>query len=151
MEGNTVAREYVERVLDDLDGSEGATTIQLGLDGAAYMVDLSAKNEEKLRQVLGPYLEVATRVRDERGRGRGRGATRVGSDKDRNAAIRAWAEEQGVLLAQRGRIAGGVIAAYDAKDRAALFEAAGLEMDDAPRPRGRRGRGVTEAEFASAR
>jgi hypothetical protein len=146
-----VAREYVERVLDDLDGSEGASTIQLGLDGTAYTVDLSAKNEEKLRQVLGPYLEVATRVRDERGRGRGRGATRLGSDRDRNASIRAWAEEQGVLLAQRGRIAGGVIAAYDANDRAALYEAAGLEMDEAPRPRGRRGRGATQAQFAEAR
>jgi hypothetical protein len=96
-----VAREYVERVLD-VWTAEGASTLPAWSrqPGMAYTVDLSAKNEASLRQVLGPTFEVATRVRDERGRGRGRGATA-------------------------------------ANDRAALYEAAGLEIHEAPKTRGR--------------
>jgi hypothetical protein len=143
-----VAKSVLTVIKDDLDGSPEASTIEFALDGVSYTVDLAARNEEKLRQALSPYLEVARRVREERGRARGRGATRVGPDKERNASIRAWAEENGVLLAQRGRIAGAVIEAFDANSKAALYEAVGLEMDEAPR-RGRR-RGSLAAEFAQA-
>jgi hypothetical protein len=144
---SVVAKEMLTVVRDDFDGSKGASEITFGLDSVTYVIDLSPKNEEKLRQLLNPYLDVATRVREEHA-GRGHGATRMGPDKQRNGAIRRWAIDQGVELPQRGRIAGAVIAAYDTNDKAALYEAVGLELVEAPR-RGRR-RASLEAQFAGS-
>jgi hypothetical protein len=44
-------------------------------------------------------------------------------------AIREWALESGVELPSRGRIAGGVLEAYDAGDGDALFAGVGLERE----------------------
>jgi hypothetical protein len=140
-----MAREVLEVVSDDLDGSPDATTVEFGLDGLSYSIDLAAKNEKMLRKALAPFLDVATKVRPA-----GRGAKSVAgvSNRDRNAAIREWALESGVQLPSRGRIAGAVIDAYDTGDIDALFTAVGLQRE--PEKRSRR-RKASEPKFSSAR
>jgi hypothetical protein len=49
-------------LVDDLDGSPATTTVQFGLDGQYYAIDLSAENTARLRGVLAGYIEAA-RVR----------------------------------------------------------------------------------------
>ena len=39
-------------VVDDLDGSEAAESVEFALDGVAYEIDLSEDNAEKLRDAL---------------------------------------------------------------------------------------------------
>jgi hypothetical protein len=130
-----MARQVIERLVDDLDGSEATQSVFFGVDGQRYQIDLSDQHAEELRLKLGPFLEVARRVREDTARARGtvRGAV---ADKDRNPAIRQWALEEGVELPSRGRIAGAVQEAYDASDVAALYAAVGLEQepDEAPEP-----------------
>jgi Lsr2 protein len=46
-------------LVDDLDGSRPATTIEFGLDGASYAVDLSAEHAAELRAVLGEFIAAA--------------------------------------------------------------------------------------------
>ena len=46
-------------LVDDLDGSPGATTVLFGLDGCSYEIDLSAPNAERLRHVFAGYVERA--------------------------------------------------------------------------------------------
>ena len=58
-----MAREYIQKVTDDLDGSDGATTVRFGLDGVDWTIDLNAKNETDMRTKLGPFLDGARRVR----------------------------------------------------------------------------------------
>ena len=48
--------------VDDLDGSPATTTVEFGLDGRYYAIDLSAENTARLRGVLAGYIEAA-RVR----------------------------------------------------------------------------------------
>jgi hypothetical protein len=127
-----VARQTITKLIDDLDGSEADRTVAFGLDGYIYEIDLNSKNENELRTKLGPFLEVARRVRADAGRARGTG--RSVSDKDRNAAIRAWAAAEGVELNARGRIANIVQEAFDAQDGDALREALGIELVQ-PKPR----------------
>jgi hypothetical protein len=129
-----------------LDGSPADSSVQFGIDGMEYSVDLSAKHENDLRTMLRPYLEVARKARPDGSKGRGRG--RSVADKDRNAAIREWALSEGVELAQRGRIAGVVHHAYDAHDGDMLRESLGLELVE-ERP-ARRRRTSVEAKFSSA-
>ena len=49
-------------VQDDLDGTEGATTVKFGLDGRSYEIDLSEKNEKASRKTLEKYLDAATQA-----------------------------------------------------------------------------------------
>ena len=57
-----MAKKTVVTVVDDIDGSEGAETIEFGLDGATYSIDLSSLNANSLRDVLSPYVGHARKV-----------------------------------------------------------------------------------------
>jgi hypothetical protein len=134
-----MAKRVIERLVDDIDGSEATQSVSFGVDGLVYHIDLNDVHANELRTTLGPYLRVARQVRDDRGPGRG-GARRPVVDRDRNRRIRQWALEQGVELPGRGRIATAVRRAYDAGDVAALYAAAGLEMPQPQRPPAKRSR-----------
>jgi hypothetical protein len=142
-----MARQVIERLVDDIDGSVATQSVFFGVDGQRYQIDLNDQHVDELRTKLSPFLAVARRVRDEPGRGRG-GAV---ADPNRNAAIRQWALDEGVELPSRGRIAAAVMQAYDESDVAALYAAVGLEHEvEAPPevPAKRSRRKAATAEFS---
>jgi hypothetical protein len=142
-----MAKQTIERLVDDLDGSEAAHSISFGVDGLAYRIDLNDKHADELRTKLNPYLEAARRIRNEPARGRG--ALRAAAkDKDRNPAIRQWALDAGVELPSRGRIAGAVQEAYEAGDVPALYAAVGLELEEEASPTRSRRRAAS-AQFSA--
>jgi len=106
-----MAKEIITRLIDDLDGSEASESVQFGLDGKNYTIDLSKKNASALRKALKPYVEAGAPTRAQRGAA-GRGAPRQSSD--RLAAVRTWARKNGYQVADRGRIPREVQDAYDA-------------------------------------
>jgi hypothetical protein len=98
-------------LLDDLDGEPADETVKFALDGTQYEIDLSKYHAEALRENLEDYVRVARRV--------GRQvktavATRRNTDRSELTAIRAWANENGHTVANRGRIPTAVIEAYRA-------------------------------------
>ncbi|WP_144120699.1 histone-like nucleoid-structuring protein Lsr2 [Catellatospora sichuanensis] len=113
-----MARETIVLYKDDLNGDEGAKTIKFGLDGVAYEIDLGEKNEAKLRKVLAEFVGVATRIgRYHTGSAGGKSTAEPVGDKrskEQQQAIRDWAKQQGYSVSDRGRIAGDVVAAFDA-------------------------------------
>ena len=56
-----VAREVIEKLIDDLDGGDAAETVTFGLDGATYEIDLSKKNAAAFRKSLARYVSAARR------------------------------------------------------------------------------------------
>jgi hypothetical protein len=114
-----MAKQVITLLTDDLDGGEADRTVEFGLDGVNYTIDLSEKNAGKLRKVLDPYLSVATRVG--RGGGEGRGARRTASagtgraSRDQNQAIREWATKNGHEVSERGRIPSSIVEAYHSR------------------------------------
>ena len=146
-----MARQVIERLVDDIDGSEATQSVSFGVDGLGYQIDLNDQHAHDLRSKLSPFLEVARRVRDDSGRPRA-GARGAVADKDRNSSIRQWALDEGVELPSRGRIAGTVQQAYDAGDVAALYAAVGLEreeeVEEEPAPKRSRRRAAS-AEFSA--
>jgi len=106
-----MAKEVITRLIDDLDGSEAAETVEFGLDGKGYTVDLSKKNAAALRKALKPYVEAGSPLRAQR-RASGRAAAR--HSPDRLASIREWARKNGYDVADRGRIARDIQDAFDA-------------------------------------
>jgi hypothetical protein len=141
-----MARQVIERLVDDIDGSEATQSVSFGVDGLAYQIDLNDQHANELRTKLSPFLEAARRVRP--GPSRGRPGARGVADKDRNSAIRQWALDEGIELPSRGRIAGAVQEAYDAGDVAALYAAAGLEQEEEPAPKPTRRR-APNAQFSA--
>jgi nucleoid-associated protein Lsr2 len=95
---------------DDLDGGPAVETVRFSVGGAEYEIDLNKKNAAAFRRKLAPFIEQARRA----GRGPRRRAGRSAAGRERGAAIRAWAAEQGIAVSARGRIPANVVERYDA-------------------------------------
>jgi hypothetical protein len=112
-----VAQKVTVSLIDDLDGDKADETVEFGLDGKNYEIDLSGSNAEKLRDALASYVAAARRPG---GRRRGGAATasataaarRPSVDREQNQAIREWARKRGMKVSDRGRIPADVLEAY---------------------------------------
>jgi hypothetical protein len=113
-----MAKQVITLLTDDLDGGEADRTVEFGLAGVNYTIDLSEKNTAKLRKALDPYLNVATRVGRSSGDSRARRtapATTGRASRDQNQAIREWASKNGYEVSERGRIPSSIVEAYHNK------------------------------------
>jgi len=93
--------------LDDLDGSEASETVEFGLDGDGYEIDLSPSNARALRALLSPYVGAARRLT-----AGGRPFHRVQVDPDPKI-VRTWAANAQVPCPNRGRIPREVVDAFE--------------------------------------
>jgi hypothetical protein len=102
------------RLIDDLDGDTADETVEFGIDGKVYEIDLSKGNAGKLRDALASYVAAARRAG---GRRRSSAAAstparRPTIDREQNQAIRDWARKRGMKVSDRGRIPAEVLDAY---------------------------------------
>ncbi|GAA4871917.1 histone-like nucleoid-structuring protein Lsr2 [Actinomycetospora straminea] len=120
-----MAQKVVVSLVDDLDQSEADETVEFGIDGATYEIDLSEANASALRDALADYVAHARRSGGRRRsssasssgstggrRGSGGGGGRAAVDREQNQAIREWARKQGMTVSERGRIPSEVSEAY---------------------------------------
>lgn len=111
-----MAQKVSVTLVDDLDGSTAKETVEFGLDGASYQIDLSADNAGRLREALAEYVEHARRAGGrKRALGRvtsGRAPRTATADREQNQAIREWARKQGLKVSDRGRIPTEVLESY---------------------------------------
>lgn len=98
-----MAQVKVVRLVDDLDGVPADTTVRVALDGTAYEIDLSEKNDKELRAFLDRYIAAARTI--------GKVTLTSTTPRSRSSAgrgdqetIRAWARAQGHWIGTRGRI-----------------------------------------------
>jgi hypothetical protein len=106
-----LARKVVVALVDDLDGSPAAETVQFGIDGRFYEVDLSGEHAAMLRRRLRPFVEAARRV-DRRVPPARRVTAADPALSERNRRIRFWARQRGMSVPAQGRIPAGVAEAY---------------------------------------
>ena len=118
-----MAKKVTVTLIDDFDG-EGAAdeTVEFGLDGVTYEIDLSSGNAAKLRDELKKWADAGRRVGGRRRGGRGSGPVaraagggrRGAIDREQSAAIREWARRNGHNVSTRGRIPADIIDAFHA-------------------------------------
>ena len=108
-----MAQKTVVTITDDIDAAQGIETpadetIAFGYGGKQYEIDLSKENATTLRENLGFYAGYAREV----------GHTAPRRPRQRNRAhsgdVRAWAQAQGIVLSNRGRIPEAIVAQYEA-------------------------------------
>ncbi|MEU6351038.1 Lsr2 family protein [Streptomyces sp. NPDC047072] len=100
---------------DDLTGIEGEDVAKhtFSLDGVGYEVDLNPDSYQQLLDALGPFVSAGRKTTvGSRGRG-GASAKKAGSGPD-PAAVREWAQSQGIEVNSRGRVSREVIEKYEA-------------------------------------
>jgi nucleoid-associated protein Lsr2 len=148
-----MATKTVVQLTDDLDPSLEATdTIRFAFGTTEYEIDLSGEHVDELRSALDKYIQHARKVGGRRASvAPARSARQSSSQQPAGrrtdlSQVRQWAASNGVELSTRGRIAGGVLAAYDAKDVKALRAASGTPEPSA-RP-ARRSRAKAKAVTA---
>ncbi|TKJ95540.1 hypothetical protein PlfCFBP13513_17085 [Plantibacter flavus] len=100
-----MAQKIVTTLVDDLDGSElkqgEGKTITFGLEGSAYEIDLSEKNEKALRTALEPFLKVARTSSKSKA---STSASSTRTSKEELSAARSWLRANGHDVSDRGRI-----------------------------------------------
>lgn len=117
-------------LVDDLDGGAADETIPFSFDGAAYEIDLSAKNAGKLRDLFASYVDAARKpargtarkarvTRGTRGAaansgGAAKATAAASGGKEDAQAVRAWAKKKGLKVSERGRISADIIEKYRA-------------------------------------
>lgn len=106
-----MVRKTIHRLIDDLDQTEipdgEGQTVQFGLDGKSYEIDLTDAHATKLRSHFNGYVE-AGRTTSSSTR-----TTKASSSKYDLAAVREWARSNGHEVSARGRVLGEILAAYD--------------------------------------
>ena len=112
-----MAREVIEKLIDDLDGGDAAEAVTFGLDGATYEIDLSKKNAAAFRKSLARYVSAARRSSTSARSTRRKAAppSTNGSKSKRDFDIlqlREWAGANKVAVPARGRIPNSVVEQY---------------------------------------
>ena len=88
-------------VVDDLDGSEGATTIRIAFGDEVIDIDLTEGNRAKYRKMLEPLFAAGREVVRKGG----------GADSETTKA-RAWLQQHGHKVGEKGRIPDDLIGLF---------------------------------------
>lgn len=112
--------------VDDLDGNDvpdgQAEAIVFSLNGAFYEIDLRSRHADELREGLARFIAAGRRISPPSPKvtNISHGRRQAGGvDPGQNVAIRRWANEHGVPVSLRGRIAASVVDAYNEAHRSA--------------------------------
>ena len=98
-------------LIDDLTGDPADTTVKFSLDKTEYEIDLSQDNAAELRETLSRYVNAARKAPGAVRRAAMGTASYSGYDP---AAVRPWAQGQGIEVNARGRIKADVVEQFRA-------------------------------------
>jgi hypothetical protein len=110
-----MAREVIEKLVDDLDGGDATETVTFALDGTSYEIDLTKKNAAAFRKSFDRYVKAARRTTRTGGRRRKPAMSTNGPKTKRDfdiVQLREWAGANKVAVPARGRIPQAVVDQY---------------------------------------
>lgn len=107
-----MAQQVLIILVSDLDGGPADETVQFGLDGITYEINLSADQAAALRNAYGQYLKAGRKVAASASRRGTARASAAGSRRDENRKIRERAKTKGFQVSGRGRISAEIVDAY---------------------------------------
>ncbi|SRR6266498_516411 len=102
-----MAKRTIVNLVDDLDGGEATQTIDFGVDGVEYEIDLSDENAARLRAALATYIDHGRKLSRS---GRPYRLIKVGSS---SRDVRVWAKTNGYDVPDRGRVPRSVREAFE--------------------------------------
>jgi Lsr2 len=116
-----MSREVITIMRDDIDGSEDdVQLVEFTWKGKPREIDLGPKQRAMLEEIMADYVNHSRPAsRPASGavparKPRGQGNNEVAEQRARSERIRGWAQENGLKIADRGRIPAKIVAAYEA-------------------------------------
>jgi hypothetical protein len=99
----------------DLTGEPADETVDFGLSGKAYTIDLTKNHADGLREILADYIKVAQPAGKlaTSSNGSKPRAAKPGSNREHLAAVRSWLRQQGHDVKDRGRLPADLVAKFD--------------------------------------
>ena len=109
-----MAREVIEKLVDDLDGGEATESVAFALDGTSFEIDLSKKNRRRSGSCsIATSRRVGVVRRSAGGAARRPRRRRVEAERAFDIAeLREWAGANDVTVPARGRIPQAVVDQY---------------------------------------
>ena len=103
-------------LLCDLDDGnvEADETLQFGLGGASYEVDVCGKHAQQVRDGLQPFVVHGRKTSSASSSSSRWRSGRAAAGRDQTAGVRAWAKDKGIHVNDRGRIPASVVKEYEA-------------------------------------
>lgn len=95
------------QVVDDIDGTPGASTIRFSIGRSRYEIDLAESNTEKLYEVLSPFISKARKAAPAAGTSK-----RVDAQRPNQTAVREWAKKKKIAVNDRGRVSNELVEKY---------------------------------------
>lgn len=114
-----MAKKTLIQLVDDFTGDSIADgegrTVRFAFEGAEYEIDLTNEHIEEFTDALERYVRASRRVSGRRKTGGNSSSSnrRSGGGNSDTAAIREWAESQGLKVATRGRIPSDIVEQYN--------------------------------------
>jgi hypothetical protein len=93
--------------------AEAEGTVRIGLDSAAYEIDLNAEHARALQDALSRYVQGA-RQAGSGARRSARGGQTVRADGVDSSEVREWAKTQGIGVKDRGRVPAELVVMFKA-------------------------------------
>lgn len=104
-----------EHLVDDIDGTVAVGTYTFAVDGVHYEIELSKRNATALERALQPYIVNGRKVRGQKKAKSSISAAGTASERAMELArVRAWANQNGYDVSDRGRVPVHVMEAYAA-------------------------------------
>ncbi len=108
-----MGRKKAVRDVDDLDGTTADETIEFGIDGQRYAIEMSSANAEVLRHTVKEWADRARRVSVPRQRHVARvDPWRKHVSGEERLEIRAWCQDNGYRFGRRGPLPFGAVDAF---------------------------------------
>jgi hypothetical protein len=117
-----MAQKVLVEMVDDIDGGAANQTVPFSLDGVTYEIDLSNDNAAALRDELARYLAAGRRIGGRKVRlaagqsARPAQSGTAATDRERSRQIRAWANDNGYTVSERGRLSSEIVNAFEANE-----------------------------------
>jgi hypothetical protein len=114
-----MAKKVTVQLVDDYDGESVAEeTVEFGVDGVSYEIDVSGEHADQLRDDFRRWVEHARRING-RKNGRAGGPRRGQLSREQTAEVREWARREGRTVATRGRLPKPLIDAFNSANSVA--------------------------------
>jgi hypothetical protein len=109
-----MAQKVQVLLTSDVSGGEASETVTFALDGVSYEIDLTESEATELRDSLGAYVKAGRRTGGSARKASGGAGRRSSGGGARStdydpAAVRKWAEGEGITVSPRGRISADVL------------------------------------------
>lgn len=109
------------KYFDDIDGSqlsaETVATRKFSVNNKNYILDLSEEHAKQFDEALAPYI---TAARPDTSSNTSKQRRRNASNQKDYTQLRAWAKQEGIPVASRGRLKTEIIEAFKSKDPEAI-------------------------------